>query len=533
MKLPICATVSLIVCLSTGVAFGQPVRDDKTNVHKQPPSVEERFVGKLQSLSLKWKVGFVVEGTPIVELTVPDMPGASESLQARVATIAGTYDYDVAHNGTLFLFTKRYTNSADYPDVTPEEYRLSLVAGLRILEGYDPKFAHEDAKGSPIAAIGRLLTPEQTDALAQGGLPVQSLSQSQRDEVRRIALRYYVQLNAQTIRTDTAYFNSIFKQDPVFKWKYVAGVDAFGFEMMIASQPKLVFQPISHLNSLVVSPKGNVARLTVRGKDGSLRNGIDTTDPAAERSDPITIPPQSHTGSTLNTVAVHLNAASNGANVYRIDPTLDSKRVTMVGQDHASPYAIFKAIATVYGLQVVQEKDLSLLLTRRRDPTAQTLADVGKALADSVPTPWLRWFHGRLQSPERRRTGLRPMTKEDYEGPSGLARLAAFRLLRAKIEPLIAGQKDKEIRLSGLQNQDKELFALGLAVPSLGEMTWMGERAVPPYIADFDQIILTGGLTPGPDGKPRLEFFLSYRDPETGAFSKGVGFFNARVPQDP
>lgn len=490
---------------------------------------EQRFVEALQLIAKQWKIGIVVEGSPMPSGSIPADLRLDADLKEAVDQVSRQYDYDIQRRGNVFLLTKRYTDPADYPDITPDEYRLALAAASRVLAGFNPKFTSEEKNGTPVAAIGRLLTPEQTDALAHGGIPVQSLSTEQRAEAWKIALRYYVQFDAEAATTSANYLNSIFKQDPVFKRKVIQGIDAFGFEVSGGSPPKPTFYPMSNPDSVHVGPKGAIVRIS-SGDKKTVAPTTDRTDPNAEGSVPVTVPESSGIAMTLNRMVDDLNVRSNGVNRYKVDPVLAAKTVVAVGMDFVPPFEMFQALAELYGLRLKQDDDHSVLLTRKRDPAAQTLDQVPRALREMVPTPLRHWFHARQQSPERFHSGENPLLREDYANPATEARLAAIRLFRAKVEPEVLARKDKQIRLSELSDDTKKLFALTLAIGDLGQVAWMGERAAPPYVTDFDHIILTGSLTAGADGKPRLAMFLSYKDPRTGQLHQGTGFVNARIP---
>src|SRR4051812_16594428 len=129
-----------ILCLGHCLVSAQKAPARKTSNPSETHLIEERFVGTLQLLSRRGKVCFVVEGTPLTVMSLPaDLP-ATTDFRTEVERIASMYDYDTRRKGDVFIFTKRYSDPADYPDVSPAEYRLSLFAASRVLEAFDPKY---------------------------------------------------------------------------------------------------------------------------------------------------------------------------------------------------------------------------------------------------------------------------------------------------------------------------------------------------------------------------------------------------------
>jgi len=528
--------------LASSSALGQRQQTGTNTVDLKAHAREERFVRDLQAVAHRWRVSFVAEGTPIPNNSAPAMSISTSNLDVAVEQIAAEYDFESHRKGNVFALTKRYSDPADFPDITPEEYRIALDAALRDLAVFNPKLGHEGKTGTPIAAIGKLLSPTQLDGLANNGVPVRSLNPDQRAAVWRIAMHYYVESDTDELATIAVRLGSVITQDSVFRFRRLAGVNAFGYELRNDTSAKesgeTAFFPLSHANVLFignkgVAPNGEVGRITARDKNGFIVHTIDPTDPAAEGKNPVIIPEVTNTATTVKRVIDALTVRSRGANQYKVDPVLEAKAVTVIGGEYARPFEIFEAISKVYGLQLKQEQDRSILLAFKPERATEDIAQLPRVLKSAIPDPLLRWFRARIQKSNRPAFAARPMLRTDIANPSNEARQLATRLFRAQIEPRIVRDKDKGIRFSNIADRERKLFAFAAAVGALGQVTWMTERAIPPYVQDFESIVLTGGVTFAIDGKPRLALFLSYGDRQTGSFHQGVGFMNARIPESP
>jgi hypothetical protein len=214
-----------------------------------------------------------------------------------------------------------------------------------------------------------------------------------------------------------------------------------------------------------------------------------------------------------------------------IAPALAAKTVTMIGSERVSPEQILTGLTAVYGLRTARKLDGSLELTRPKVTTSQNIADLGAAVRNTIPAPLLHAFHTRLHTGETgTSSGMRLLKKQDYQALVRDMQIPAACWLRLLAEPRVSAHKDKRMPLSKLGEWEQKLFAIFLSASTLNEAYWIGDRTPPPYIADFDHIVLTGGLSRDEKGITHLALFLSYPDPKTGELMHGIGFTNARIP---
>ena len=449
--------------------------------------------------------------------------------------MADYFDYSVTRKGSVYLLTKRHSNPDDLPDVTPEECKIGLRAISRILAPFNPGFSQGTFAGEPMASIAHLLNAEERDRLHQRGIPVSELTSVQHQEVWRLAMKFFLQAEADRVEESYAAVENRNPPDPVFHWQTIMNVNAFGYDTRSVQLNKILFIPVSNSNQIMVFANGMSGHLTSANKQkGVTSPSIDPTDPTGV-SEPMKRfmddnGRSSHAVSISQAVAA-LNARPANQVVYKVDVAYAAKLVTLAGIDKLSADIVMRSLAAVYGLRLVNKEDGSFVLTHPAPTEVKRLSDLAGSIRSAIPTPIYRTIQARLTSRHAERTmRLFPVLAGQYEEQASELRPTAIQLFRYGVEPKVKSQTGAKLALSHLNERERSMFALADTIGEFSEACWLADRPLPPYIADFDHVILTGGMYRSAEGAERFSLYFSYPNPKTGRMYRGVGFSNAIVP---
>lgn len=481
-------------------------------------------------------MAFVAEGEPIPKTQEDPEPSLKETLSQEdaVREVADYFDYSFTHEGSVYLLKKRYTNVDDLPDLTQMEYQNALRSVAKILAAFNPQIPPGNFAGDPMANIALLLSETQKEKLSTSGLPVSELDAPQRAEVWKLALKFYIQDKADPIEATYSRMENRNPADPIFHWQTIKNIYAFGYDTRSVALNKIVFVTLSDSDKIVVEPDGTIIQRTfTNNRTGAIVSTEDPTDPA-KLSEPmqafLDAKSKSLDSVSLSDVITALNTRIKNSGVYKIDAMYAPKHVTLAGEEILSTETLMRSLAAVYGLRVIANKDGSFVLTHPLAVEATQLSDLGRALRSVLPEPILRMFRTRDISAYDKDKLERPLLSSDYESRASTSSRSAMRMFRYLAEREVKSQSEKRLALSHLSEPARNLFALSSTLGAFAGASWIADRTAPPYITDFDHVILTGGIYNNPQGAARLSLFLSYTNPKSGVTSRGVGFSNAIIP---
>ena len=524
-----------LVCCAASLCSAQEALPHKLASSAVPQPVPVEFAATLNTLARRFHVAIVAEGQPqtIDETAKPPDLQSHMTPEEAVKQVADYYDYTSVRRGRVFQLTRRYTNSNDVPEVTLEECRQALAAITQQTDLFNPHFPTEDRNGSPRAHVAHLLARQQMEALGSNGLTTAQLSAEQKTEIWRVALHFFVQDEAEIVGGEGNILPSFRNLNPNFLWRDVEGIRAFGQEAFDTKTQQTVFMALSHPGIPMVTSNG-VPIITVsdRTHKGAPVEVSDATAP-----DPNAPPLPPAVAFTLGHIVADLNHRVASKEVYAVDAAYAAKHATLAGAENVTSAEIMDALAAVYGLRVIRPEPGTLRLTHPLYAGAQDISDLGKAVRSAIPDPFWRVITIRVSI---KRAGLqqgRPALlftprESVYSTAGSVLREAAIREFRARVESKIRKSKEQKLPLSALDEREKQLFVLIMAADSLTEACWIADRPLPPYIADFDHVVLTGGVYRTDKDEERFSLFFSYPDPATGILRKGVGFSNARIPKE-
>lgn len=478
------------------------------------------FQDNLKAISEQANVGFVAEGEPLKAVFTQDAIVRLQEgvpLSEAVSIVANGFDYSVEQRDNLFVLRKRFSLPEDLPVITLQEALLSLRNIVRLSSPYNPKFTEMTNKAYPPAAyMMSSLTPQQMRSLA-AGIPVSSFGPQQRAEVWRIARYFYVQHPIQEVEATYQDLKTINQQDPVFCWTERNELRVFGYETFQGPKSEPFHASLSHWGQFY-SGRGRIM-YSYPTTNGKRVVPPDPTEPFAPKSGQASS--EVPVAATLAQLAVGLNQRSDAKETMAVEEGLATKTAIVVGDNHATPNQVLRALAAVYGLRVLTRKEGELLLTWPRGVAAGNIRVLKSALLQSFPDPMRRAFSARLPDPKSEALPLPP----DYRSVSLLLRNAAIKRFRTLVEPKVKASKEGRVALSELSDEERNVFAVVILSGCAGALASFADQPVPDYITNFNDVVVTGGLSPGKEGDEKFNLFLSQRTPE-GNLNRGVGFGN-------
>lgn len=525
--------LALYVSLCLTNANGLAQSNGEKSLGNPVVRLEKRDLGSfrvaLEALAAQAAVTFVAEGRPhkatLPNAEVPNLRAEGMPLNEAVAKLAAAYDYTAERRDATFIFRKRYTALDDVPNVTLEECALSVRDVARLLAPFDAKMAARPLRDNPaITGLISSLTPEQT-ALMRGGLlpaggvsmagkidaalPISSLAPAQQQLIQQLALHFFTKDAIKESDRAAAEIARIVKDDTVFRWGDVRGIHFLGYESpQVPQSPGLV--PLSNPNR-IGTQRGHL--FTVRT---STREDVDV-DPTA----PPTITPSSAAeraaGSpdepaTLGTAIAEIEqrqAKSSEALTLVVDDALAAKPVLLVGGERQTSQSLMRALAEVYDLRLITEKDGPLRITRRPARPAADLSMLHPAMVRALPGPLVRALH--LASETNKDARVRDAkSRGELLSKDRLKtmRQASVRQLRVDIEPKMAAAPDRSLRLSASGDRADAAFATALIADYLNNLGVVIGRTLPATLTKSNQLHLVGG-TYDHEGMQVYALFLS------------------------
>lgn len=517
-----------------------PLADPATTL---TPKQAATFQSALQAVASQAHMGIVAEAAPLQKrLSATPLPSFPPNSPASVVLggVADAYDYDVQRQGSLFVLLKRYSDPNDLPDVTPEECTLALDDMAQVMSFLNPG-PPESGRGPYITpqlvSIAATLTPAQFQAMEQRtsdkGLSVASLSDEQQSMVRRFALTSYVydpwaDVQGALYRLRQAATTTL----AVEKSRQISTRTT-----RMGDEPPITLTAVQD-TAFGFNMRDIYGRLFFTQMDENMAFIAATSNqPPASPLAARPVPPGSDRGyTTLGAVVQGLNA--RGARVTML-PALQAKTLTVYGTDAVAPEQLLKAIATVYGLRYVKEKDGRKRLTRPEISIPLAVEGLPDAVRRVLPSPLLRAMHdGELEKANNQEKWIREKTlktqadfikmgQEQYQLQKRclemrslsvtLHRVAVARLRAAFDTELIkqwgpvkaqsaSGQPVKQIPLSALPAEARAAFAVALTTTAMDDVIHSLGQKAPAWAADMNACYLTGGLHPNPT-RPGVQTF--------------------------
>lgn len=572
----------LTLCHYVGVA---QAKQSSSLTRRSDPSVRlsseqaKVFPAALETLARQGHATFVVEDQPFAPKLEDEQAvliASAAPLGEMVERVAVAFDYEVTRRNKIFFFAKRYTDVNDLPGVTPQEMSQTLKDVSVLIKSFIPKMSGASMTDD-LAFKNFLLslTSEQLKLMSEKRLYVRSLNLQQQEQVRRVALHFYLELEAESSAYKSSwYLDGALKEGALAGWRNVLGQRLFGFGDWVNADPKKKrFYP---LGSTVDVPS---VGLQIGFPDPSGKPYIDPTAPTS--NDVVATVARSETTAartkTLGSVVAALNARSEASRRLKVDDMLAGRPLMLFGEQFAAPETLLHACAEVHGLHVVtetEEEGQTLRLTRPRLRTPQNIAELPAAVRRALPVPYLRALHiadqDRIRAEVKQRALLlqqqqaraantrraagsdmitpapsalqqardeeekqarRKLVARYRSGPLSL-RTAAVRRFRATVEPKAKAAPNQQILLSVLDDEEKAALATALVYPFLDGIQVLLNPELPGYVSRLNEMVLAGGKYLNDEGEPRFEMTLCFPRPNSTEVDVVVGFANALIPND-
>ncbi|MCW3052486.1 MAG: hypothetical protein JWN14_1656 [Chthonomonadales bacterium] len=549
---------SALVSVGAGAFSGQasrgqaPMPPSVPAQEAQAPKVDPFFTA-LESLSKRYNIAFVAEGTPfppsVKNGTVPsatpdvvpqeeaqDPSGQKELSQEEVVQkIAERFDYTAVRKGDVYLLTKRYTNPDDLPEVTPEECRriwlgvdavasrISTVNGAPVMNHTEKEIAVK-VNGNLLQlskSRHRFTLEEFIDQILYGyhGSGILTVDQpgnrfipDLNGKVMSLMSNFVLEAYSDRIQATRSLLANSRPLDPVFHWQTLGQSPVFGYDTQFHPQADLLFIPAGDCDRINVAPYGT----PMPRANFWMRTETQLPDP--DPTDPKTLPAEtkrflddngrSSRAITLAEAIAPINKRvpkTPGYKIYQVDPTYAGKRVTLVGTDKLSPETLMQSLAAVYGLGVEHRRDDHVVLNWVEDRSLKQYMyrDYGKPVRAEIPAPIYRVIHARFLAGRTKTKNQEGPRLLDYEAQYEFQRIAAsfrntaMRMFRYLAEPKVKEQPKERLALSQLGDRERMLFMFAQTVSVYAAACEVADIPLPPYLLDrriFDRFDEGGAL---------------------------------------
>jgi hypothetical protein len=455
------------------------------------------FQSAFQAIAKQAHVCILAEDAPIQselpERGVSLPTGSTPTAESLIKKVAAAYDYTVEHAGPsgsavhqVFLLRKRFTGQNDLPDVTFDECRIAFAQ----IAGFIHPFKPQPPTGSntnTVLDIADALSEQQLRQMASGGIPIRSLSPSQRQLVWRLALHMYVRLNTGMIEESGPYLDKVQKQGFAKRglvkeghpdygiWQ---GQPAYGVELPGSTDPIQTFTlccPVSESANL--NSPGIMVEENPLGDVGEAKPA-----PGTE---------------TLDGIVADLARLAPG-NTYSLDPVVAERRVSRFGVPYAPPAAQIEALATLLDQRFLHRTEDAFELGRPDVPRPRDVTELFTCVRAAVPAP-IRRFVGVEPPPPPgtsaefgpHRTDVR--RRDHASAGGGIARLQMRPALIAALGGEEHADEHKTVRFSTLDERTRSRFAFYWIQEWLTSRLLDVPAETPEYISRFPDALLTGG----------------------------------------
>ena len=545
----------LALFVKPGITFAAPnkhIAKQATSASEIKPDISPFFLFLKQQAQKNGTV-YLVEGEPAL-VPVSEKAEADTKPPTSLQEWATAYGYRAeALPSGIVVFHKTYYDERDLPSVTLAEWQAAVKDMKAIINAASPHVTMPPGKTDSMAqGIMDTFTPAQLAAMRRGqaeveqrqsgkaptvtdtmrrdnGVSVSALSPSQKAAVWQAARFIYVQNSLVDAERGFIQSETVLAGNPVFKFHDMNGVRLFGYEIKSPGGKEARFVSLSNPYQFMSSPDG-IRPLRGRDKDTFLvpvQN--DPTVPSTKNTQsilPLAIP--------LKDLVRRLNIqdTTTSAKPITVDDELGAKRITVAGNlAKANPLNVVRAVASVYGLRVVNSAN-QIVLTRPRVRTTDDPARVGDALEEVMPLPFLNAYHRiiRKDDPVVQGITLSKGMQVTSEKVSAGLRWASIRRIRETISQKIEKSATKEVSLADFDDVEKEAFATILMSYGLKSLVGFAATPAPAFITDFDTTIVIGSVELGRKGEPWLTVFLGQRVSD-GSLVQESGFSSRIHPQ--
>ncbi len=423
-------------------------------------------MSRLRQVSVREHLVLVIEGDLSKALPLRKKASAGE-IASSAESVAEELGYKLVRRGRYCVLTKSY-QKGDVPEVSIEEYKATAEKVAMLLNPLSP---HVDLarvqKDADVATLIQSLTPDQTAMMKTEGVRISMLNKAQQAGAWKTALYFYVQVQNENADNASANLDAVLARDA-------------RLTLTINSGQQL-------LNVLSSRAAMGVVQLAVI-KDAEVEKAIPHSSKASATTSVW----------TLNDICA---GVSGGTPVKTTaENAVGSKPVTVISATTGvvAFEELLKAACEIYGLKRRMQTAIQARVVRKiTPPTSVTVTSVPQTVKATLPTPLSRFLE--IDSAD---------IKSKYSAPQIRERLIEIEnsALSQLMGRFSTPNLQKGVPVREADYETRKLIGTIVFIKRLRGFASLVSGAPPPYIANFDDLLLTGG--PTILGKERV-FFLT------------------------
>jgi hypothetical protein len=567
------------------------------SIAQTPASRSEwtNFSSAFSHLAAREKVTILMEDSPFRDRLTPEKleklltDHKSDDALKRCQAVADAFDYECTREGNILILRKRYSDIKDLPFVSYEEARIALDNIERSLAPWNPPGPTLYHPHSAFFQFLHSLTPEQLELLKYKTLPnpfpnqppplqpvtrpMTIFTPEQRQLLRTVCIKEYMQTYATLERINTWYLKQLTKPDTVFRWVETVPETP---TILVLDGPlglngRRVQKGISHgfefqsggpsdlWNPQYTTPGNRPgfgtsafiwnwdAAQTKMFKD-ALTDLIDRTVPTPEVQ-PAPAPAQRL---TLAQAVERLTARAGDGESYEVDPALATKPVCLFALENAPTRAIFDSLAALYALDIAQPQEKVFRLIPPRPPRVRGYNDVLTVLRRCFPEPYQRYYHAQFEA--RMAFLKKPENQSDFatriSGDAAAAHVLrshyanraapylrhaiydiAVQRLRAEVEPRLAKSAEGVLKFSEAGGEAQRFLTMLCLIetfvrldPTSAPLTTVpgvADGSFGTWFEQFDSLMIQADVTVNSEGSGGIVTILNARGERV--FDIGLG----------
>ena len=513
-----------------GEAIDQAVkrRTLKPSVLSQSPK-KLSFFSLLNYLADTCNVTLIAEDVPLRreitesagEAALPSLCGSKTFPFEEARDLFSLFDYDLLrYQEGVYLLKKRYTDPLDFPCVSLPEWAAAIQDVQRLMEPFSPGVHDRFTEDERIRGLFQSFMPEQRKALPERGVPVLALDERNRRRLHVFLDYFAVESKFDTISLIAMQSRCVLDRRTQFGWflrkEMPQKGKIFGYEgpMPLAGEnaaeaASLRFRPLSHIPPFIDRLDGRLmATVSVSG----IPDAPSDEDRESPKMDAALHPNYVTLGEVVNRLnaalsqktAVSVARPKDKERRFDIAPALSEKRVTIAGLQRAVPETLFYALGKIYGLRVKDDPQRHVYsLERPRVPTVTDRSGLNRAIESALPAAFTAQVHLSMIKAMQVMTEEAKRKARSFLVPEGkyLGNMR-FHAAARRLEGLLKERVGDSKSIPAPQLNAEERFAVCHSLMANAEDILIGMLCAPepPYIADFDGLILKGGDGQLPDG---------------------------------
>jgi hypothetical protein len=495
---------------------------------------------------------FAIEGMPLhrsvqkgmlQEIKLPtDKVIHAEDIIKEITRI---YDYSLTESNNIYIFTKNYSNSDDFPEITTQELKTFLKNVSITANRFSTNYASPKGVNPNFLSFSKSLSPEEMNQLNFGESQISSkalqdvlkldpsykpspgviqvetweefeklqtrmlrfstLKPQHQNFFKQVAFSEFVGKPIGEIRRGISIINELDASETNFLRKKNGIFDSFMCTRKVS--PDRTYQtswsPASRISLNFGSAMILQQPLTAPEPDDPKPSDYDSAGKPLPRN------VESKNTLTLFELGEQLNQKRKPGPEFTTDPMLYSKKITFLDSGKASPRDIWNAVAQIYNLSVIID-DTKMTLAVPIVKSCATWEEVSRQIESIFPGPLLRFCKAAQVNIDRREVSkmrkemidnrligaeTAPIGRErSYDVLKGIDELrwCIIARLRIQLEPRAKLAKDQILPWSDLTDEEKQWTSFVFACEAVPIAYKLAYSGLPIYIKNPSDCIVSG-----------------------------------------